>query len=215
MFSSRKPTRVIDASDALPGRAQPIATRERHLVNGNPIKGPFGDTKKQIVFAMGCFWPAERLFWETDGVWVTAAGYAGGTTPNPTNHEVASGMTGHAEAVLVVFDPNRVSTEDLLKLFWENHDPTQGMQQGEDVGTHYRSGIYTNSQNQMDAAKGSRFIYQSQLAEAGFGQPTTEISRLTEFYYAEEQHQQYLHEFPDAYPAPEGLGVICPIGTKT
>jgi len=185
---------------------------EKHFVTGNPLSGPFEDRLQQAVFGMGCFWGAERRFWETEGVYATAAGYAGGITPNPDYREVCTGDTGHAEVVLVVFDPSRVSYEQLLRVFWENHDPTQGMRQGNDLGTQYRSAIYTLDGEQQAAAKRSLASYQDQLADAGFGSITTEIEPLDVFYYAEDYHQQYLAKNPDGYCGLGGTGVSCPVG---
>jgi len=185
---------------------------EKHFVTGNPLSGPFEDRLQQAVFGMGCFWGAERRFWETEGVYATAAGYAGGITPNPDYREVCTGDTGHAEVVLVVFDPSRVSYEQLLRVFWENHDPTQGMRQGNDLGTQYRSAIYTLDGEQQTVAKRSLAAYQDQLADAGFGSITTEIAPLDVFYYAEDYHQQYLAKNPDGYCGLGGTGVSCPVG---
>jgi peptide-methionine (S)-S-oxide reductase len=198
--------------DALPGRDVEMRVPERHFVNGAPLQAPFPDGSELAVFAMGCFWGAERKFWETDGVITTAVGYAGGFTPNPTYQETCSGMTGHTEAVLVVFDPKRVTYEQLLKVFWENHDPTQGMRQGNDVGSQYRSAIYTYSDAQLDAAKRSRDMYQKVLADAGYGEISTEIREAPAFYYAEDYHQQYLAKNPGGYCGIGGTGVSCPVG---
>jgi len=183
-----------------------------HFVNGNPIRGPFADHLQQAVFALGCFWGAERCFWETDGVFTTAVGYAGGTTPDPDYKLVCSGSTGHAEVVLVVFDPGIVSYEALLRIFWESHDPTQGMRQGNDVGTQYRSAVYTTSDAQQVAARQSMADYQVELSGAGYGQITTEVLPLDTFYYAEDYHQQYLAKNPGGYCGLGGTGVSCPIG---
>jgi peptide-methionine (S)-S-oxide reductase len=188
---------------------------ERHFVNGHPLGGPYADGLEQAVFGMGCFWGAERKFWEAPGVWSTAVGYAGGTTPNPTYEEVCSGMTGHTEVVLVVFDPAKITYEALLKVFWENHDPTQGMRQGNDVGTQYRSAIFTYSPEQQRAAEASREAFQAQLAKAGFGAITTEIREAPPFYYAEDYHQQYLARNPYGYCGLGGTGVSCPVGLST
>ena len=185
---------------------------DQHFVNGQPIRPPFPEGSEQAVFGMGCFWGAERKFWEADGVITTAVGYAGGTTTDPTYHEVCSGRTGHAEVVLVVFDPARVTYEQLLTIFWENHDPTQGNRQGNDVGTQYRSTIYTSSDAQLDAAKRSRDAYQKVLSEAGYRDITTEIREAPAFFYAEDYHQQYLEKNPDGYCGLGGTGVTCPIG---
>lgn len=183
-----------------------------HFVNGNPMKPPFPEGYQQAVFGMGCFWGVERRFWETPGVWSTAAGYAGGSTAHATYQEVCAGSTGHAEVVLVVFDPAQVSYEELLRVFWENHDPTQGMRQGNDRGTQYRSAIYTNSAEQATQAEASMKMYQAELATAGYGEITTEISPAGEFYYAEEYHQQYLAKNPGGYCGVGGTGVSCPAG---
>ena len=185
---------------------------ERHFVNGRPLRGPFPSHLEQAVFGLGCFWGAERRFWETDGVYSTAAGYAGGTTPNPSYEEVCSGMTGHTEVVLVVFDPSIVTFETLLQVFWEAHDPTQGMRQGNDIGTQYRSAIYTLDDAQLAAAQRSRDGYASALAAAGYDAITTEIEPLDTFYYAEDYHQQYLAKNPGGYCGIGGTGVSCPIG---
>jgi peptide-methionine (S)-S-oxide reductase len=185
---------------------------DRHFVNGQPLHPPFPEGSEQAVFGMGCFWGAERKFWEADGVITTAVGYAGGSTDDPTYHEVCSGRTGHAEVVLVVFDPARITYEQLLKIFWENHDPTQGNRQGNDVGTQYRSTIYTHSDAQLDAAKRSRDAYQKVLADAGYREITTEIREAPAFFYAEDYHQQYLAKNPGGYCGIGGTGVSCPVG---
>ena len=198
--------------EALPGRAAAMPVDNHHFVNGRPIKGPFPDGLETAVFGLGCFWGAERKFWQQDGVWTTAVGYQGGTTPNPTYQEVCSGDTGHTEVVLVVFDPKVTSYEALLKVFWENHDPTQGMRQGGDVGTQYRSALYTLSADQALKAKASRAAYQAALKLAGIGQITTEILPAPAFYYAEGYHQQYLAKNPDGYCGLGGTGVDCPAG---
>jgi peptide-methionine (S)-S-oxide reductase len=197
---------------ALPGRNTPIAVSETHAVNGARITPPFPDGLEQAVFAMGCFWGAERKFWEVPGVYSTAVGYAGGYTPHATYKEVCSGMTGHTEVVLVVFDPKVTSYDAMLMVFWENHDPTQGMRQGNDVGTQYRSAIYCFSPAQRRAADASRVAFQDQLTAAGFGRITTEIADAPPFYYAEDYHQQYLHKNPDGYCGLGGTGVSCPVG---
>lgn len=199
--------------EALAGRQNPIPTAETHAVLGRPLKGPYPDGAEQVVFAMGCFWGAERLFWQTDGVLVTAVGYVGGLTPNPTYNEVCGGLTGHTEGVKVVYDPAKVSFEDLLKVFWEGHDPTQGMRQGNDVGTQYRSAIFTTTDAQHAAAEASREAYGAALAGRGLGTITTEINDDMPFYFAEEYHQQYLHKVPHGYCGLGGTGVSCPIGT--
>jgi peptide-methionine (S)-S-oxide reductase len=188
---------------------------ERHLVLGTPLKPPFPEGSQQAVFGMGCFWGAERKFWEVDGVITTAVGYAGGYTPNPTYEEVCSGLTGHTEAVLVVFDPKKVSYDDLLRVFWESHDPTQGMQQGNDHGTQYRSAIYTFSDAQRNAAKASQESFQRSLTAAGYGEITTEIAEAGPFYYAEDYHQQYLERNPNGYCGLGGTGVSCPVGVAS
>lgn len=199
--------------EALPGRDQPLPTAETHYVNGNPLKGPYPAGMQSAVFGMGCFWGAERLFWQVPGVWVTAVGYAGGLTPNPTYRETCTGLTGHAEVVLVVFDPAVVSYSDLLKLFWENHDPTQGMRQGNDIGTTYRSVVFTASETQLEQAKASRDAYETSLLASGRDKVTTEIAPAPEFYFAETEHQQYLAKNPDGYCGLQGTGVSCPIPT--
>jgi peptide-methionine (S)-S-oxide reductase len=198
---------------ALPGRPEPIPTAEAHFVNGRPLKGPHPEGLAQAMFGMGCFWGVERMFWKLPGVWVTAAGYAGGETPNPTYREVCSGQTGHNEVVLVTYDPARVSYEGLLRVFWEGHDPTQGMRQGNDVGTQYRSGIYVFDDAQRNAAEASREAFQTRLADAGYGAITTEIREAPPFYYAEDYHQQYLAKNPGGYCGIGGTGVTCPVGT--
>jgi peptide-methionine (S)-S-oxide reductase len=212
MFSFSKPMSIPTAAEALPGRAERMPVPSAHFVNGRRLQPPFPAGLERATFAMGCFWGAERKFWQQPGVYTTAVGYAAGSTPNPTYREVCSGLTGHAEAVLVVFDPAAVRYEDLLKVFWENHDPTQGMRQGNDVGTQYRSGIYYASDDQRRAAEESRRAYQEKLTAAGYGAITTEILPAPEFYYAEEYHQQYLAKNPDGYCGLGGTGVSCPIG---
>jgi peptide-methionine (S)-S-oxide reductase len=209
---TRKPLTIPSSADALPGRSDRMTITETHFVNGNRIAPPFPPGLQQAVFAMGCFWGAERKFWKLKGVYSTAVGYAAGHTPNPTYREVCSGMTGHAEVVLVVFDPTTIGYDDLLKVFWENHDPTQGMRQGNDVGTQYRSGIYYSDDAQRRAAERSRDTFQTQLTVAGYGVITTEILPAPEFYYAEEYHQQYLAKNPDGYCGLGGTGVTCPVG---
>jgi len=200
------------AAEALPGRAQTMPVPERHFINGHRIVPPFPEGSELALFGMGCFWGAERKFWEDPRVYSTAVGYAGGHTPNPTYREVCTGMTGHNEVVRVVFDPQTISYDDLLKIFWENHDPTQGMRQGNDVGTQYRSGIYVYSDAQRRAAERSLAAYQERLAAAGLGRITTEIIPAPEFYYAEEYHQQYLAKNPGGYCGIGGTGVSCPVG---
>lgn len=194
---------------ALPGRDTKIPVPDKHFVNGNVLKPPFCEGLQQIVFGMGCFWGAERKFWSLDGVYTTAVGYAAGITPNPSYQEVCSGMTGHNEVVLVVYDPAKISIEQLLKVFWESHDPTQGMGQGNDRGTQYRSGIYVSNDEQRNAAEVSRGLFQQELAKSGFGAITTEILDTPEFYYAEDYHQQYLAKNPDGYCGLGGTGVSC------
>ncbi|MGE0810921.1 MAG: peptide-methionine (S)-S-oxide reductase MsrA [Immundisolibacter sp.] len=196
-------------AQALPGRSTPMPLSDRHFVNGQPLKGPFAGNLQQAVFGLGCFWGAERRFWQMDGVVTTAVGYAGGHTPNPTYEEVCSGGTGHTEVVLVVFDPARVSYDALLRQFWESHDPTQGMRQGNDIGTQYRSAIYTFGADQQAAAEASRDAYNSALVDAGYGPITTEISPAGPFYYAEDYHQQYLAKNPRGYCGLGGTGVRC------
>ena len=199
------------AEQAPPGREQGLPVPEQHFVNGNPLVGPFPDAYQKVVFAMGCFWGAERMFWQTDGVYATAVGYAGGVTPNPSYEEVCSGRTGHTEVVLVVFDPQVVRFDALLKVFWEGHDPTQGMRQGNDVGTQYRSAIYTENATQLSAATASREAYQTALTESGYGPITTEIETAPAFFYAEHYHQQYLAKVPNGYCGLGGTGVGCDI----
>jgi peptide-methionine (S)-S-oxide reductase len=211
IFGSKK-TQMPAPEDALSGRDQTMAVPAQHYVLGTPIAPPFPEGLEQAVFGMGCFWGAERKFWEAPGVWTTAVGYAGGFTPNPTYEEVCSGRTGHTEVVLVVFDPEQTSYEEMLRIFWENHDPTQGMRQGNDVGTQYRSAIYTNSDAQRRAAEGSRERYQPALAAQGYDEITTEIADAPPFYYAEHYHQQYLAKNPNGYCGIGGTGVSCPVG---
>lgn len=197
--------------EALPGRAKPIPTAAKHYVLKHPLKGPYPDGMEKALFALGCFWGAERLFWQVEGVWATASGYSGGFTPNPTYQETCTGLTGHAETVLVVFDPKVVSYATLLKIFWEAHDPTQGMRQGNDVGTTYRSAIYTFGEAQQQAALASRDAYQAALAAAGRGKVTTEIAPAPPFYFAEAEHQQYLAKNPHGYCGLKGTGVACAV----
>jgi peptide-methionine (S)-S-oxide reductase len=214
MFGFKKKLEMPNASDALPGRPTPIATAQTHFVNHHPLKGPYPQGLETAVFGMGCFWGAERKFWELgDGVYVTAVGYAAGHSPNPTYEEVCSGMTGHNEVVLVVYDPAKISYERLLKAFWESHDPTQGMRQGNDVGTQYRSGIYVTSPAQRAAAEASKAAYDKALAASRMGPITTEILDAPPFYFAEDYHQQYLAKNPFGYCGLGGTGVACPIGT--
>jgi peptide-methionine (S)-S-oxide reductase len=212
---SKKPLTIPSTAEALPGRAERMPVPEQHFVNRRRIVPPFPDGLQRAVFGMGCFWGAEKKFWSVPGVYSTAVGYAGGATPNPTYREVCTGMTGHNEVVLVVFDPKIVSYADLLKVFWENHDPTQGMRQGNDLGTQYRSGIYYADDEQRRVAESSRDTFQRQLAAAGYGAITTEIVAAPEFYYAEDYHQQYLAKNPDGYCGLGGTGVSCPVGVNT
>ncbi|HYX66027.1 MAG TPA: peptide-methionine (S)-S-oxide reductase MsrA [Burkholderiales bacterium] len=213
MFSfTRKLKSLLAPEQTLPGRDGQVAVPERHFVNGHPLKEPFPPGLQQAVFGMGCFWGAERLFWQLPGVYTTAVGYAGGETKNPTYEEVCSGFTNHAEVVLVVFDPKRISYEELLKAFWEGHDPTQGMRQGNDAGTQYRSTIYAYGDEQMKAAQASRQMFQQALNKAGLGAITTEIRPAPPFYYAEDYHQQYLGKNPNGYCGLGGTGVSCPVG---
>ena len=215
MFLFTKPTTMVTADEALPGRDETMPVPARHEVLGTPIAPPFPDGLEQAVVGMGCFWGAERIFWRAEGVYTTAVGYAGGFTPNPTYEEVCSGRTGHTEAVLVVFDPKQTSYEEILRLFWEGHDPTQRNRQGNDVGTQYRSAIYTFDDEQRGAAEASRDAYRQELARAGYGEITTEIAEAGPFYYAEDYHQQYLHKVPNGYCGLGGTGVACPVGIKT
>lgn len=213
MLFSRKPLEVPRAADALPGRATPLPTARTHFVNGHALKEPYPEGSEKAVFGLGCFWGAERKFWELgDAVYVTAVGYAGGSTPNPTYEETCSGRTGHTEVVLVVFDPKKISYDQLLKTFWESHNPTQGMRQGGDVGTQYRSAVYTFGDAQMKAAMASKAAYNKALAAKGLGAITTEIEPAGEFYFAEDYHQQYLAKNPAGYCGLGGTGVSCPIG---
>ncbi len=212
LFGLGKKQTVPTPEEALPGRASSMPVPEKHHVNGNPLKPPFPEGMEKVVFGMGCFWGAERKFWQLDGVYTTAVGYAAGSTPNPTYKEVCSGMTGHNEVVLVVYDPKKVGYEQLLKTFWESHNPTQGMRQGNDSGTQYRSGIYTYSQEQKKLAEASKDSYQQALKEAGYGDITTEILDAPEFYYAEDYHQQYLAKNPNGYCGLGGTNVSCPVG---
>ena len=213
MFLRRDQIHMPTADEALPGRpTRPFSVPQRHFVLGTPLEPPFPEGMEQAVFGMGCFWGAERKFWELDGVYTTAVGYDGGLTPNPTYEEVCSGRTGHTEAVLVVFDPKRISYDALLQTFWESHDPTQGMRQGNDVGTQYRSAVYTFSDEQRRAAEQSLAVYQARLCDAGYDEVTTEIAPEKTFYYAEDYHQQYLAKNPQGYCGLGGTGVSCPIG---
>ena len=214
MFLLKKNLDLPTADEALPGRDEAIPVPEAHFVNGNPLKPPFPEGLEQVVFGLGCFWGAEKAFWQLDGVYTTAVGYGAGVTPNPTYQEVCTGRTGHNEVVLVVFDPDVVSFDELLKVFWESHDPTQGMRQGNDIGTQYRSGIYTFSDTQAKAAQASLDAYQERLEAAGYGPITTEIAEASEFYYAEEYHQQYLAKNPGGYCGLGGTGVSCQTGLE-
>jgi peptide-methionine (S)-S-oxide reductase len=214
MLFFKKKLEIPSKDNALPGRSQPIPTAITHFINGNPLKGPYPEGSERAVFGMGCFWGAERKFWELEqGIFITAVGYSAGHTPNPTYEEVCSGLTGHTEVVLVVFDPKVVSYEDLLKTFWENHDPTQGMRQGNDIGTQYRSGIYVTSEAQREAAVASKAMFQAALRTARYGDITTEIIDAPTFYFAEDYHQQYLAKNPMGYCGLGGTGVSCQIGT--
>ena len=214
MLIFKKKLEMPTAATALPGRKEPIPTATNHFVNGHPLKGPYPDGYETAIFGIGCFWGAERKFWELgDAVYVTAVGYAAGFTPNPTYQEVCTGQTGHNEVVLVVFDPKRISYEMLLKTFWESHDPTQGMRQGNDVGTQYRSGVYVNSSEQRASAEATKAKYERLLVAKGYGGITTEILAAPEFYFAEDYHQQYLAKNPSGYCGLGGTGVSCPIGT--
>jgi peptide-methionine (S)-S-oxide reductase len=208
-------TRIPTADDALPGRDLAIDLTNEHAVLGTPLKAPFPEGMKQAIFAMGCFWGAERKFWKADGVFSTAVGYAGGYTPNPTYREVCTGRTGHTEVILVVYNPDEISFDELVRIFWESHDPTQGMRQGADVGTQYRSAIYWFDEEQREAAQASKAAYQQELQEAGYGDITTEISEAPTLYYAEDYHQQYLAKNPGGYCGIGGTGVSCPSGIRT
>lgn len=212
MLWLNKKTEMPSPGEALPGRDQALQVPERHFVNGRELVEPFPSHLSRAMFGMGCFWGAERGYWQTEGVYTTAVGYAGGYTPNPTYQEVCSGKTGHNEVVLVLYDASKVSYEELLRVFWESHDPTQGMRQGNDVGTQYRSGIYAFDETQSQAAQASLAAYQQELSQAGFGDITTEIVDAPPFYYAEEPHQQYLAKVPGGYCGLGGTGVGCPVG---
>lgn len=212
MFFKSKPTTIPSAAEALPGRSTQMPVAVEHFVNGQAIKGPYPAGAETIYFGLGCFWGAERLFWQLPGVVVTAVGYQGGTTPNPSYEEVCSGRTGHTEAVKVVYDPSKISLESLLKTFWEEHNPTEGMRQGNDVGTQYRSAIYTTTPEQAAVVDRSRAAYQQALSDRGLGRITTEIAPAGEFFYAETYHQQYLAKNPRGYCGLQGTGVSCPIG---
>jgi peptide-methionine (S)-S-oxide reductase len=211
--NGRDKTRTVEAHEALPGRDEAVPVPDRHVVNGRPLAPPYPAGMRSLVVGMGCFWGAERVFWQADGVFSTAVGYAGGHTPNPTYEEVYSGLTGHTEVVLVVFDPSRISLDGVLALFWESHDPTQDMRQGDDVGTQYRSAVYYTEDGQRAAVDTGRDAYQHALTASGYGPITTEIAPLTAFYYAEEVHQQILGRHPDGYCGLGGTGVSCPVGT--
>ena len=208
----KKLTKLLPVESTLPGRAQAIAVPEKHFINGHPLTPPFPEGMQQAVLGMGCFWGAERLFWKLPGVYSTAVGYAGGETKNPSYEEVCSGFTNHAEVVLVVFDPKIIAYEELLKVFWEGHDPTQGMRQGNDAGTQYRSTIYAYGNEQLEAAKRSKEVFEKALKAKGFGPITTEIRAAPTFYYAEDYHQQYLGKNPNGYCGLGGTGVSCPVG---
>ncbi|MCW8962371.1 MAG: peptide-methionine (S)-S-oxide reductase MsrA [Gammaproteobacteria bacterium] len=214
MFMLKKKMQLPTPDTALAGRATPMHVNNRHFVNSHPIQPPFPDEMQQVIFGLGCFWGAEKKFWQLDGVYTTAAGYAAGFTENPTYEEVCSGMTGHNEVVLVVWSPNAISFEQLLMTFWESHDPTQGMRQGNDIGTQYRSGIYCTTSEQLEQANASKDRYQQQLKTAGFGDITTEIQDTPVFYYAEDYHQQYLAKNPAGYCGLGGTGVECPVGLE-
>jgi len=212
MWLTGDKTRMVTKDQALRGRAEPMSVPKAHFVNGAPLEPPFPAGLELALFGMGCFWGAEKTFWNTGGVFSTSAGYAGGFTPNPTYREVCSGLTGHNQVVRVVFDPKIVSYQELLRVFWENHDPTQGMRQGNDVGTQYRSGVYWYGEPQHRAAEASRDAYQATLKAAGYGAITTEVAPAPEFYYAEDYHQQYLAKNPNGYCGHGGTGVACPVG---
>jgi peptide-methionine (S)-S-oxide reductase len=212
IFGIGQKTTMVEESRALPGREQEMAVPERHAVLGTPLKPPFPEGLEQAVVGMGCFWGAERIFWQAPGVYTTAVGYAGGFTPNPTYEEVCGGRTGHAEAVLVVFDPAKIAYDEILRLFWENHDPTQGMRQGNDIGTQYRSLILWMNETQRAEAEASRAAYGERLRAAGYPEISTEIEQAGPFYYAEDYHQQYLHKNPFGYDCHVGTGISCPVG---
>lgn len=213
MFLFKKKAEMVSATEALPGRDQPIPTAETHFVSGRPLTLDVPDGMEVAMFGMGCFWGVERMFWKLEGVYLTMVGYAAGMTPNPTYQEVCTGQTGHNEVVRVVYDPSVITYDDLLKVFWEGHDPTQGMRQGNDVGTQYRSGIYTFTEAQRAAAEASEAVFAPRLAKSGFGDVTTEIKDAPDFYFAEDYHQQYLAKNPGGYCGIGGTGVTCPIGT--
>ena len=207
IFGLGKKLTIPTPEQSLPGRDQEMRVPEKHFINGNPLKGPFPPGMEMALFGLGCFWGAERKFWQQEGVYTTAVGYAAGSTPNPTYREVCSGMTGHNEVVLVVYDPEKISYQDLLKVFWESHNPTQGMRQGNDTGTQYRSGIYTYSETQKQEAIASKEVYQKEISKAGYPEISTEILDAPEFYYAEDYHQQYLGKNPNGYCGLGGVGV--------
>ena len=211
LFGFGKKAAMPSSEEALPGRDQPMSVPEKHYVNGHPLKPPFPEGMEIAIFGLGCFWGAERKFWQQEGVYTTAVGYAAGYTPNPNYREVCTGMTGHNEVVFVVYDPQKISYEELLKVFWESHDPTQGMRQGNDTGTQYRSGIYTYTEEQKRLAEVSKATYEKELAKAGYKEITTEILDAPEFYYAEDYHQQYLAKNPNGYCGLGGTGVACSI----
>ena len=215
MLFSRHKTTIPAPGEALPGRAQRMPVPARHAVLGTPLEPPYPERMEVATVGMGCFWGAERVFWQADGVYTTSVGYAGGETPNPTYEEVCSARTGHTEVVRIVFDPERIPYTEVLRLFWENHDPTQGMRQGNDVGTQYRSAIYTSSDAHQDLAERSRDAFQERLAAAGYGEITTEILPAAEYYFAEDYHQQYLAKVPNGYCGLGGTGVTCPVGVVT
>ncbi|MBV9837528.1 MAG: peptide-methionine (S)-S-oxide reductase MsrA [Solirubrobacterales bacterium] len=215
MFGLGHKTTMVSEADALAGREQELPVPDRHAVLGTPLKPPFPEGHQRAILGMGCFWGAERVFWQAPGVYTTAVGYAGGYTPNPTYEEVCDGRTGHAEAVLVVFDPDKIAYSEILRLFWENHDPTQGMRQGNDVGTQYRSAIFWTIEEQQAAAQASRAAYAERLRAAGYPEITTELAPAGAFYYAEDYHQQYLHKNPWGYCGLGGTGVSCPVGIAT
>jgi peptide-methionine (S)-S-oxide reductase len=215
MFLFRDKEAMVEPKDALPGRDDAMPVPDKHFVLGTPLEPPFPEGFEQIVVAMGCFWGAEKVFWQAPGVYTTAVGYAGGYTPNPTYQEACSGRTGHTEAVLAVFDPSKTSLDEMLRLFWEGHDPTQGMRQGNDMGTQYRSAVLWQDEDQRAAAERSRELYQRELSEAGYGGITTEIAQAGPFYYAEDYHQQYLAKNPNGYCGIGGTGVSCPVGLTT
>ncbi len=211
-FGNREKSSMVDPARALPGRDEPMRVPEQHFVNFHPLRGPYPEGLETAVFALGCFWGAERIFWQIPGVYTTAVGYAGGITPNPTYEEACSGRTGHTEAVLVVFDPAVVAYDELLRAFWEGHDPTQGMRQGNDIGTQYRSAAYWTSEAQRDALERSATVFQERLRAAGYGDITAEMGPAPEFYFAEDYHQQYLAKNPGGYCGLGGTGVSCPAG---